>query len=186
MLFNMLIAFVFCFIIAMLAFNPKARKSGDIPAKAEFIVTLGWNDNSPNDVDTWIQDPNGNLLWFRQRDVGLMHLDRDDRGSSNNTVIVNGRAITNPIRQEMATLRGFLPGEYVVNAHYYESKDGKPVDVTVSVVKVNPRADVVYYSTVQIPAKGDERTMVRFSLDSQGNVTDINTLPKAIVQRPGL
>ena len=34
MLFNMLIAFVFCFIIALLAMNPKALKSGDIPAKA--------------------------------------------------------------------------------------------------------------------------------------------------------
>ena len=42
MLFNMLIAFVFCFIIALLAMNPKATKSGDIPAKAEFIITLSW------------------------------------------------------------------------------------------------------------------------------------------------
>ena len=37
MLFNILIAFVFCFIIALLAMNPKAKKEGDIPAKAEFI-----------------------------------------------------------------------------------------------------------------------------------------------------
>jgi hypothetical protein len=31
MLFNMLIAFVFCFIVALLAMNPKALKAGDIP-----------------------------------------------------------------------------------------------------------------------------------------------------------
>ncbi|MBU4507032.1 MAG: hypothetical protein KJ740_11630, partial [Gammaproteobacteria bacterium] len=37
MLFNMLIAFVFLFVIAILSFNPKARKAGDIPAKAEFM-----------------------------------------------------------------------------------------------------------------------------------------------------
>ncbi|MES3009149.1 MAG: hypothetical protein V4738_00060 [Pseudomonadota bacterium] len=186
MLFNMLIAFVFCFIIAMLAFNPKARKSGDIPAKAEYIVTVTWPDNNPNDVDAWLQDPAENLLWFRQRDIGLMHLDRDDRGASNNSVVVNGRAISNPIRQEMATLRGIVAGEYIVNAHYYDSKDGKPVDVTVTVVKVNPRADIVYYGTVQIPAKGEERTLVRFTLDGQGEVVNINTLPKTIVQRTGL
>ena len=33
MLFNMLIAFVFCFIIALLAMNPKALKAGDIPPR---------------------------------------------------------------------------------------------------------------------------------------------------------
>ncbi|AVO47912.1 hypothetical protein C6568_00550 [Melaminivora suipulveris] len=185
-LFNILIAFVMLFMVALLAINPKAKKAGDIPAKAEFIITVSWEDNSPDDVDTWVQDPKGDLLWFRQRDVGLMHLDRDDRGAANNTVIVNGRTISNPIRQEIATLRGFMPGEYVVNAHYYDSRDGKPVEVSVSVVKVNPRADIVYYGTVQIPAKGDERTLVRFTLDGTGQVTDVNTLPKTIVERQGL
>ena len=185
-LFNILIAFVMLFIVALLAINPKAKKAGDIPAKAEFIITVSWEDNSPDDVDTWVQDPKGDLLWFRQRDIGLMHLDRDDRGAANNSVIANGRTITNPIRQEIATLRGFMPGEYVVNAHYYDSRDGKPVDVSVSVVKINPRAEIVYYGTVQIPSKGDERTLVRFTLDGAGKVTDVNTLPKTIVERQGL
>ena len=47
MLFNMLIAFVFCFIVALLAMNPKALKTGDIPAKAEFIITVSWPDAPP-------------------------------------------------------------------------------------------------------------------------------------------
>jgi len=186
MLFNMLIAFVFCFIVALLAFNPKANKNGDIPAKAEFIITVTWPDNNPNDIDAWVQDPADNLVWFRQRDAGLMHLDRDDRGAGNDSVIVNGRTISNPVRQEMVTLRGIMPGEYIVNAQYYESRDHKPVDVTVTVVKVNPRADILYHGTVQLPAQGEERTMVRFTLDDQGNATDINTLPKNIVKRFGL
>ena len=59
MLFNMLIAFVFCFLVALLAMNPKALKAGDIPAKAEFIVTVSWPDFNPNDIDTWVQDPSG-------------------------------------------------------------------------------------------------------------------------------
>ena len=67
MLFNMLIAFVFCFIIALLAMNPTALKTGDIPSKAEYIVTVSWPDYNPNDVDTWMQDPAGNLVWFRRR-----------------------------------------------------------------------------------------------------------------------
>lgn len=53
MLFNILIAFVFCFIIAVPAMNPKAKKAGYVPAKAEFIITVSWPDNDPDDIDTW-------------------------------------------------------------------------------------------------------------------------------------
>lgn len=186
MLFNMLIAFVFCFVIALLAFNPQARKAGDVPAKAEFMVTVSWPDLNPNDVDTWVMEPGGKTLWFRQRDAGMLHLDRDDRGARNNSVLVNGQTYTSAIRQEIVTLRGIVPGEYVVNAHYYDSADQQPVDVTVTVVKVNPQAEIVFTGTQQIPRKGDERTLVRFTLDPAGQVLALSTAPKTIVQRAGL
>ncbi|WP_310461120.1 hypothetical protein [Sphaerotilus sp.] len=183
MLFNMLIAFVFCFIIALLAMNPKALKTGDIPAKAEYIVTVSWPDMNPNDIDTWVQDPGGNLVWFRAREAGMMHLDRDDRGLSNDTIVVNGQKIINPINQEVVTLRGIAPGEYTVNAHYYDTKDGQPVNVTVSVLKVNPRAEIAYYGQATIARKGDEATLVRFTLLPDGSVGSVNTLPRTLVQR---
>lgn len=186
MLFNMLIAFVFCLVLALVAFNPQARKAGDVPAKAEMMITVSWPDGNPNDIDTWITEPGGKTLWFRQRDAGMLHLDRDDRGDRNNSVLVNGQTITSAVRQEIATLRGLVPGEYVVNAHYYDSSDQQPVDVTVNVIKINPQAEVVFTGTQQIPRKGDERTLVRFTLDSTGAVVDVNTRPQAIVQRSGL
>ena len=182
MLFNMLIAFVFCFIIALLAMNPKALKAGGIPAKAEFIITVSWPDNNPNDLDTWVQDPAGDLVWFRAREAGLMHLDRDDRGLANDTIVVNGKQIVNPLNQEVVTLRGIAPGEYTVNLQYYETKNGEPVEATVSLVKVNPRAEVVYYGTAQLARKGDEVTALRFTMLPDGSVNNINTLPKTLVQ----
>ena len=183
MLFNMLIAFVFCFIVALLAMNPKALKTGDIPAKAEFIINVSWPDMDPNDLDTWVQDPAGELVWFRAREAGLMHLDRDDRGLTNDMVVINGKQVVNPLNQEVVTLRGIEPGEFTVNVHYYESKNGKPVEATVSVIKVNPRADVVFYGQVPLARKGDEATAVRFTVLPDGNVTNVNTLPKSLVQR---
>ena len=183
MLFNLLIAFVFCFIVALLAMNPKALKAGDIPAKAEFIITLSWPDWNPNDIDAWVQGPTGDMVWFRSREAALMHLDRDDRGLSNDTIEVNGKKIVNPLNQEVVTIRGIAPGEYVVNANYYESLDQHPVEVTVSVVKVNPRAEVVSYGQQTLGRKGDEVTMVRFTILSDGSVTGINTLPKRLVER---
>jgi hypothetical protein len=181
MLFNMLIAFVFCFIVALLAMNPKALKAGDVPAKAEFIITLSWPDYDPNDIDAWVQDPSDNVVWFRAREAGLMHLDRDDRGLANDTIIVNGREIVNPINQEVVTVRGIAPGEYTVNAHYYESRNEQAVNVNVAVVKVNPRAEVVYYGQATLARKGDETTLLRFTVKPDGSVGGINTLPKKLV-----
>lgn len=191
MLFNMLIAFVFCFIVALLAMNPRATKAGDVPAKAEFIITLSWPDRDPNDLDAWVQGPGGEVVWFRQREAGLLHLDRDDRGLSNDTVVVDGRAIVNPINQEVVTLRGLAPGEYVVNVHYYDgSKNerpdpgaGGPVAATVSVVKVNPRAEVIFHASRTIAAPGTELTMLRFTVRPDGSASNINTIPKALVKR---
>ena len=182
MLFNMLIAFVFCFIIALLAMNPKA-KTGVIDAKAEFIITVTWPDMDPNDIDTWVQDPAGNLVWFRAREAGLMHLDRDDRGIANDTLVINGQQVVNPLNQEVVTVRGYAPGEYTVNVFYYESKNGRPVDVAVSVVKVNPKAEVVFYGNVTLARKGDEATAVRFSVERDGRVASVGTLPKKLVER---
>ena len=191
MLFNMLIAFVFCFIIALLAMNPKSSKAGDVPAKAEFIITLSWPDYDPNDIDTWVRNPAGEVVWFRNREAGLMVLDRDDRGQSNNTIVVDGRRVVTPFRQEVVTIRGIVPGEYVVNAHYYESKEvdandpkaGQPVDVTLTVVKVNPRAEVVFNGQHRLAKRGEEATMVRFSVRGDGSVGGINTLPAHLVER---
>lgn len=193
MLFNMLIAFVFCFIIALLAMNPVANKNGDIPAKAEFIITLTWPDNDPNDLDLWTQGPSGETVWFRNRDADLMHLDRDDRGNANNTIVVNGKTIVNPLRQEVVTVRAINPGEYVANVNYYENKDapadsanddpraGQPVVATLSVIKVNPKAEVIFYGQTTLAHRGEEATLVRFTVLPDGSVTNINTLPKSLV-----
>ena len=179
-----------CFIIAFLSINPKAQKSGDIPAKAEFIITLSWPDNDPNDLDLWTQGPSGEVVWFRNREAGLMHLDRDDRGSSNNTIVVNGKKVVNPLRQEVTTIRSIIPGEYVANVHYYETKEldpndpkaGKPVEATLTVIKVNPKAEVVFYGQATLDTRGKEATLVRFTIDPSGAVTNINTIPKSLAK----
>ncbi len=182
LLFNTLLAFVMLFAVAMIAMNPKA-KSGVIDAKAEFIITVTWPDLNPNDLDTWVQDPGGNLVWFRAREGGMMHLDRDDRGLSNDTIVINGQKVVNPLNQEVVTIRGFAPGEYTVNLHYYDTQNGEPVTANVSVVKVNPRAEVVFYGTATLQRKGDEATAVRFTVDRDGLVTGVNTLAKKLVER---
>jgi hypothetical protein len=52
----------------------------------------------------------------------------------------------------------------------------------VKVEKINPKLSVVYYDTLVLDHKGDEKTVVRFSLDKQGTVSNINTVPVSLIQ----
>ena len=181
LLFNALLGFTFLFLVAIMFMNPEA-KSGIIDPKAEYIITVTWEDDSPDDVDTWVEDPEGQILWFRTPEAGLLHLDRDDRGLVNDTITIAGEEVQNPLNQEVVTLRGVVKGEYIVNLHYYASETGKPVDVNVRLVKVNPKLEVVYYGTVNLEKRGDEKTAVRFKIGGDGDVYGINFLPKNLVE----
>ena len=55
----------------------------------EFLITVFWPDNLEDDVDIYVEDPAGNLVWFKSREPGLMHLDRDDLGKRNDEPFVN-------------------------------------------------------------------------------------------------
>ncbi len=180
LLFNALLGFTFLFLVAIMFMNPEA-KTGIIDPKAEYILTVTWEDNNPDDIDTWIENPDGQLIWFRNPEAGLLHLDRDDRGLINDTITINGEEIQNPLNQEVVTLRGVVKGEYVVNLHYYASETKKPVDVNVRFVKVNPSLKIVYYGTIRLEATGDEKTALRFRIGRDGKVSDINFLPKKLV-----
>jgi len=180
LLFNALLGFTFLFLVAIMFMNPIAKK-GIIDPKAEYIITVTWPDNNPDDVDAWVEDPNGNLVWFRNREAGLIHLDRDDRGLVNDTLNINGKVVQNPLNQEVVTIRGVVPGEYVVNVHYYASETGNPVPVQVRLDKVNPSLEVLYYDTITLQEKGEEQTALRFKINAGGEVSDINHLQKQLV-----
>lgn len=181
LLFNALLGFTFLFLVAIMFMNPEA-KSGIIDPKAEYILTITWEDNNPDDIDVWVEDPDGRLVWFRNPEAGLLHLDRDDRGLLNDTLIINGEEVQNPLNQEVITIRGVVKGEYVVNLHYYASETGKPVDVNLRLVKVNPALEVIYYDAVNLEKVGDEKTALRFRIDIDGKISNINFLPKQLVR----
>ena len=180
LLFNALLGFTFLFLIAIMFMNPVAKK-GIINPKAEYIITVAWPDHSPDDVDTWVEDPNGNLIWFRNREAGLVHLDRDDRGRINDTITINGEEIQNPLNQEIVTIRGVVPGEYVINVHYYATETQQALPVTVKVSKINPTLEIVYYGDTLLEKKGDEKTAVRFVIDKSGSVTQVTHINKSLV-----
>ena len=122
LLFNVLIGFVFMFIVAFILINP-VQKDAEIEAKAEFMVIMEWDDQSHYDVDLWMQDPVGNIVGFPNLHAGLLHLDKDDLGQSNDTVfLADGTKKVIYLNREVMTIRGIVPGEYIVNNHLYSMK----------------------------------------------------------------
>ena len=114
MLFKALQVIAFLFFLALLAVSPDA-KDGKIDSKAEFLITMDWPDNHPDDFDLFVQDPAGNIAWYRRREAGFLTLDRDDRGGANDFIVVNGKKILSPVREEIVSVRGIVPGEYTVH-----------------------------------------------------------------------
>ena len=182
LLFNTLVGFVFLFIIAFLLINPSLKKA-DIKTKAEFVITVTWDDDSKDDVDTWLQDPAGNVLFFKQKEAGLAHLDRDDLGVINDTITLgDGRRVEYNHNQELATIRGFITGEWVLNIHMYNKRDLKPTQVEVRIDKLNPNVQTVFYKKIVMKAKWEEVTVTRFVMTHQGDIISWDDLPKKLLK----
>jgi hypothetical protein len=181
MLFKALQVVAFLFFLALLAISPDA-KEGKIDSKAEFIITMDWPDSHPDDLDLFVQDPIGNIAWYRHREAGFLTLDRDDRGGANDFIVVNGRKIPSPIREEIVTVRGIVPGEYTVNISHFQATTRQPVPATVKVQKLNPTAQVIFDDKVMVDHTGDEKTAVRFRLDAEGKVIDVQKRPKSLLE----
>jgi hypothetical protein len=181
MLFKALQVIAFLFFIALLAVSPDS-KEGKIDSKAEFIITMDWPDNHPDDLDLFVQDPAGNIAWYRHREAGFLTLDRDDRGGVNDSIIVNGKKIASPIREEIVTVRGIVPGEYTVNVSHFQATTGQPVAASVKVQKLNPTAQVIFDNKLMLDHAGEEKTAVRFRLDAEGKVVDVHQRSKSLLE----
>src|SRR5258708_12724209 len=96
MLFKALQVVAFLFFIALLVMNPEA-KQGKIDTKAEFIITLGWPDSHPDDMDLYAEDPLGNIVWYHEREAGFMVPDPDDPAGPNNSITLNPPQPISPI-----------------------------------------------------------------------------------------
>ena len=179
LLFNALLGFVFLFMVAILFMNPIA-KLGTANLKAEFIITLTWPDNQPDDLDIWVEDPHGEIVSYLQREAGWLHLDRDDRGSLNDTIEINGQKILHPINQEVVTMRGIISGEYVVNVYYYESVTRGPVSATVQIDKINPVLETVFFDRIVLEEQDVEKTVVRFRVSDRGEVVGVDRRPRRL------
>ena len=188
LLFNILLGFAFLFIIAFLLIKPEAKKK-DFDRRAEFVIILEWDHDAPDDLDLYVQDPTNDKVSFRLPIANYMHLDKDDLGVRNDTIInADGTTSTVKINREVVTIRGIIAGEYIINAHYYSTRvysgsqlepDERTVDyrnkpqrdltVKIELHKVTPYS-VLWAGEKKFTHRGQEETFLRFRLDTDGNI----------------
>jgi hypothetical protein len=162
------------FFLAILILKPAVNKA-NIQTKAEYIIKVTWNDVEPltmtDDVDAWVETPTGDVVFFKEKYKGLIHLDRDDLGWQNDDVVLrDGTRIKYKYNQEIITLREIIPGEFIVNVHMYNKHNPDPTEILVEITKLNPTAITILRKTFTMIAKGEEITVLRFTLSKSGEV----------------
>lgn len=182
LLFNMLLAFTALFVLAFASMNQNKKMP---EAKGAYIITVTWPQDFNDDIDTYVQDPEGKLVFFGRREDGLMHLDRDDLGHSNDKVQTQFGIIEYKENREVVTLRGTSPGEYCVNIHVYRrnnSEDKRPVEVMVQLDKITPSYLPIVQKKVIVTQNGEEKTMFRFKVDAKENIVSLSYDPKSLIR----
>lgn len=194
--FNLVLAFVMLVVLLLLII--KAENAKPTPEnKNEFIITARWDDGTDDDVDTWVKDPTGEVISFQRREVPGMHLQRDDVGRANKTVVTaEGVSVEEPKNMEVVNITNWIPGTYIVNLHLYRANKVNLADavqgtavgegevtVEVKLIKVNPFGEA---AKVQVKLNrsifSQEKTAFSFTVNGKGEVTDVNTLPVSFVK----
>lgn len=193
LLFNLVIGFVYLFVIAFILINPVAKK-GDVIKKAEYMVVIEWNHEYNDDIDLWVKDPAGNVVSFLRKSNGLMHLEKDDLGYSNDVYVKRNKEQIIHLNREVLTLRGTVEGEYEVMAHVYSRKftikDGKPRQdlpgiIEITVIKINPYSET-YFARVPYIETAQTLSLVRFNIGEDHAYLGHNNNPSDFITKKGV
>lgn len=190
LLFNLLVGFVYLFIIAFILINPIQKKQ-DVPKKAEFMIIIEWPHMLADDIDLWVKSPDGKTVSFVKKEAGIMNLEKDDLGVSNDsTTDQYGETKVVYLNREVVTVRGILAGEWKVAAHVYsmraktEKEKEIPLEINLKVIKINPYKEVVIMKKAY-NTRGQVISLVNFYVDKNGKFVKYNTLENNIVTRKG-
>lgn len=124
-------------------------RSADIETLGLYAVVVRWPDGSRSDVDLYVRDPRGGIVYFAASDSGVLYLEHDDLGAPDR------------LNSERALIREVVPGEYVVNVQAYDLRESR-VPVEVELWRLRGADRPIYRTTVVLTRTGQERTAFRF------------------------
>jgi hypothetical protein len=173
--------------MAFIMMNPPIEQN--VKPKADIMVIMDWEDNSPHDIDLWCRLPNmhGAAVGYSDPKIGLVHLDRDDRGTANDMIETEEGIVLNPRNHEVMTWRGMPPGKYIVNGMFFErgyelNQGGMPTTevpgsatVQIQLILLNPKYKLIKTVEFTLDHVGHEKTAFSFTITDDGEIIDVNT-----------
>ena len=159
----------------------KETKTDDDKAPGQLAVYIFWRDGIDLDIDTHLQSPDGEHIYFLKPSGRIWNLLRDDLGNAGDS----GRR-----NFENAYSRGIPAGEYVVNVHSYRGIPAMyPVEIEVEVrITADPTAgksaQKIVTQKVTLYRTGEEATAVRFTIDANMNLVpgSVNHVFKSVMK----
>lgn len=170
---DMLWALAALFIVLFIVSKSEEQTKGNIIDPSQFIIEMTWQEDSVNDVDLWVANPNGEISFFRDREIGGITLDMDNTGINSYVKDSSGEMKRISTRREVANIRGVIPGTYIVNAMMFANRDHKPEKIKITVKKLNPYQEVIERE-FELLDSGTEATAVQITVDADGKVTNVS------------
>ena len=161
-LFLNCMAFCLLILIIILPYinDPKPPTPETRPPPGNLAVMIAWPEG-PIDVDLWLTGPGQDIATgYSHKGGKLISLLRDDLGTANDA---------GPINVENAFARETPAGEYAINVHCFACSGTTVVYVEVALGRSAAGMSLLFKGSVELKPK-QERTVVRFRLDQDGNV----------------
>jgi len=176
-IFNMLVGVLA--IVMLLKVEPPRdeRKKASLETDGLYAIVATWPNEANDDVDLYVQDPSGNLVFFGRTMAELMHLEYDDRGDLGDRAMTSTGEAKFDMNRERAIIREGMAGEYVVNVHMYAKRHPSPTKVTIALYRLKGDDTELLAKERTLVRAQDEATAFRFTLTADGELTGSNELP---------
>lgn len=174
-----LLGFMVMVMLMLPHIRPPTDGRDDAKPAGNVEVYAKWADGLDVDVDLWIRAPGDRAVGFKNSHGNVFDLLRDDLGMSSDKT---------PLNYERAASRGLPAGDYIVNVHLYSLRVSVlPVIVQVEVTTsrgYGQSPTTVAYREVALLHIQHEITVVRFTLDDDGNVVagSIHDTPVSLIR----
>lgn len=188
---QVLCVFIVLFIGALAMVNEK-QQDPTVKRDAEYVIVISWDPNINCDVDLHVKNSLGQWVYYNYREDGLMHLERDDLGWANDTIVLeDGSILTVNKNEETWVLRGIVPADYIANLHLYSCRDEdvkskvgeivNPIAVKMELIKLNPKYTSIVVKTVYLDKVFKEFPGIGFTVNKSGNIVNITDNPNYII-----
>ena len=146
---------LFLLALTVLLIHPETQQRDASRPVADFALFVVWDQGRNTDLDTYVQGPTGEVLWYRRRDLGYISLDRDDLGRARDS---------GPSNQEIVSFRQPPDGSYLVSVHTYREQDQGRGQVKLELL--DRAGKQLWTGALAIPLDRDEAPVIEFEFRS--------------------